>query len=118
MLKQIQCADLRVHAEVLWQVAQPSAHGVLVAQYIDARLARNRQRGGAAVRFLQRGQGAHQRGLAGAIRAEQPEHAAGNIEGDTGKGVDPIGVRLGQRADLKHADSFPWAMDRLSALFR
>ncbi|KAG1088480.1 hypothetical protein G6F40_013492 [Rhizopus arrhizus] len=71
MLQQVQRADLWIHAKILRQVAQPAAHGVLVAQHVDRRFAGDAERGRTTVGLLQGGQCAHQRGLARAVRADQ-----------------------------------------------
>ncbi|KAG0921739.1 hypothetical protein G6F32_014965 [Rhizopus arrhizus] len=111
MLQQVQRADLWIHAKILRQVAQPAAHGVLVAQHVDRRFAGDAERGRTTVGLLQGGQCAHQRGLARAVRAEQAEHAAREVQADVVECVHAVGVRLGQRTDLQHATyTFPWAM--------
>ena len=49
-----------------------------------------------AVGALQRGQRAHQRRLAGAVRPEQAEHAGRNGQRHAVERLDAVGVALGQ----------------------
>ena len=51
------------------------------------------------VGLLERGDRAHERRLAGAVRAEQAEHAGGDLERDVVEGADAVGVRLGETID-------------------
>ena len=88
--------DLGIQSKLLRQIAEHLAHVVLLAQHVDAVHAR-----GAAVGFLQRGQSAHEGGLAGAVRAEQSEHALWNGQRDVLQRLRPVGIALGETCDLK-----------------
>ena len=70
VVEQVDGRHLRVDAELLRQVAEQLAHLVLVAEHVDVAEARR-----ARVGLLERGEGAHQGRLAGAVGPEQPEHA-------------------------------------------
>ena len=50
----------------------------------------------AAVGFLQRGQRAHERGLARAVGPEQSKHALWNGERDVLQRLRPVGIALGE----------------------
>ena len=52
------------------------------------------ERDGAGVGLLEGGDGAHEGRLAGAVRAEEPEHAARDRQRDVTQRVHPVGVRL------------------------
>jgi hypothetical protein len=88
--------DFRVNAELLREVAEEVADVVLLAE--DVELAEARRAG---VRLLQRGQRAHERRLAGAVRSEQAEHAGGDGEGDAVERADAVRIGLGQTVDLQ-----------------
>ena len=90
MVEQLLGADLRVDAELLRQVAERPAHRVLVPQHVDLA-----ERDAAAVGLLQRGEDAHQRGLAGAVGPQQPVHAVRDREGDVVQRLHAVGVGLG-----------------------
>ena len=87
--------DLRIQPELLRQIAEQLADFVFLPQHVDAVEAR-----GAAVGLLQRGQRAHERGLAGAVGAEQSEHALGNGQRDVLQRLRPVGIALGEVIDL------------------
>ena len=70
VIEQVLRAHLRIDAELLRQVAERLAHLVLLLQHVDVAEA-----DAAVVRLLQRGEDAHQRGLAGAVGAEQAVHS-------------------------------------------
>ena len=53
----------------------------------------------AAVGFLQRGEDAHQRRLAGAVGAEQAVHARRDRQADVLQRLHAVGVGLGDVAD-------------------
>jgi hypothetical protein len=85
---------LLVDAEVLGQVAELAAQPFLVLQDVEAV-----EMDASAIGILQRGDGAHQRGLAGAVRPQQPEHSVGDVEADIVDGLDAIGIGLVELLD-------------------
>jgi hypothetical protein len=91
MVEEIEGGDFRIHAEVLRQVAELAAK---VAGIGDDVLAGEGDR--ALVGLLQRGDGAHQRRLAGAVGAEQAEQTVADFEGDVVEGSNAVGVRFGE----------------------
>jgi hypothetical protein len=95
VLEQLLGADLRVEAELLRQVAQRLAHGVLLVQHVDVA-----ERDSTLVRLLQRGKDAHQRGLAGAVGAEKAEHAGRDREGHVLQRLHAVRISLGHVANL------------------
>ena len=95
VVEQLLRAHLRVDAELLRQVAERLPHFVLLVQDVDIAEA-----DAALVRLLQRGDDAHQRGLAGAVRAEQAVHARRDREGDVLQRVHAVGVGLGDIANV------------------
>ena len=95
MRQQVFRRDLRIEPELLRQISQQLADFVLLPQHIDAVELR-----AAAVGFLQRGQRAHERGLACPVGAEQSEHALWNGERDVLQRLRPVGIALGEIFDL------------------
>ena len=96
VIEQALGAHLRIDAELLRQVAERLAHVVLLRQHVDVA-----ERGSLpAVRLLQRGEDAHQRRLAGAVRAEQAVHPRGNGERDVLQRLHAVGIRLGDAANV------------------
>jgi hypothetical protein len=94
VVQQLFGADFRIDAEVLRQVAQLAQQPFLVLQDVETV-----EMDAAAVGILQRRDGAHERGLAGAVRAEQAEHAIRDLEADIVDGLDAIGIRLVELLD-------------------
>src|SRR5579862_1511791 len=95
--------NLRVKAEFLRQIAKQASHFVLLPQHVDAV-----ERRLAAVRFLQCGQGAHQRRLARAVWAQQTEHALWDRQGDVRERLRSIRVAFGEVRNLQlHGNSVP-----------
>ena len=97
VVQQPRRAHGRVDAELLREVAEGAAHAVLLAQDVDG-LPRAvgvgvAERDGAGVGLLERGDRAHQRGLAGAVGPEQAVHAAADVERDVPEGVDAVNLR-------------------------
>jgi len=94
--------DLGIDAEVLRQVAEDTAHAGLVAQHVDVRAAAGiDELRRAMVGVLQRGQGSHQGRLAGAVLAEQAEHAGGNRQAHLVERAHAVGVGLGETSDVQ-----------------
>ena len=54
------------------------------------------------VRLLQRGDGAHERRLARAIRAEETEESLPDVERDVIERADTVGIGLGKPGDGEH----------------
>ncbi len=75
MVQHVERGDLGVDAEFLRQVAEDAADLIFLAEHVDA-VESDR----AGVGILQRRDGAHQRTLAGAVRADQAEHAVADGE--------------------------------------
>ena len=86
----------RIHAEILGQVAQHLANLVLGAKHIEAVHV-----DGAGIGFLQGGDGAHQRGFAGAIRAEQPVKAQRDREVHIVEGANAAFIDLVEACNPK-----------------
>jgi hypothetical protein len=101
VVEEILGRHLRVDAEVLRQVAEDLAHRVLVAQHVDLAAGQAAQRRAAGVGILQRRERSHQRRLAGAVGAEQAEHAGRNRQRDAVERANAVGVGLGEVADLQ-----------------
>ena len=95
MFEQVLRAHLRIDAELLRQVAERLAHLILLLQHVDVA-----EVDAAAVRLLQRGQDAHQRGLAGAVGAEQAVHPRRNRERHVLQRLHAVGVGLGYVANV------------------
>jgi hypothetical protein len=89
--------DAGVDAELLGQVAEDAPDGKLVAEHVGIA-----EEGGAGVGVEERGEDAHEGGLAGAVRAEESVHAGGDGEGDAIQGADAVGVgfREGVEAEV------------------
>ena len=96
VIEQALRAHFRIHAKLLRQVTERLADLVLLADDVDVA-----EGDGPAVRLLQRGEHAHQRGLAGAIGAEQAVHPRRNREGHVLQGMHAVGVGLGYAANLQ-----------------
>src|SRR5579862_1197114 len=90
----------RIHAwiytEILGKIAQHPAHFVLGAKHVDTVKA---DRPG--IRFLQRGDGAHQRRFAGAVWTQQPVKSHRNGEVDIIEGPYAALINLVQARNLK-----------------
>ena len=90
--------DPRIDAEVLRQVAQRAAQRVGIREHVDVAEADRALR-----RDLQRRDAAHQRRLAGAVRAQQPEHAARAPRGIIAvEGARAVRIDVGQVVDPQH----------------
>ena len=94
MIEQRLRAGVRIDAEFLRQVAQGLAHLFLALQHVDLA-----EHGAAAVGFLQRGQDAHQRRLAGAVGPEQAEHARRDRQADVVQRLHAVGIGLADVAE-------------------
>jgi hypothetical protein len=94
VIEQALRAHFRIHAKLLRQVTEGLADLVFLADDVDAA-----ESNGPAVRLLQRGQHAHQRGLAGPIGAEQTVHPRRNREGHVLQGTHAVGISLGDAAN-------------------
>ena len=88
--------NARVNAEVLRQIAKPAANFFLLLQHVDVT-----KRCGSAVRLLERGQRAHQRGLAGTIGAKQSVHPARNPQRDVIQCFHTIRIGFGQTLNIE-----------------
>jgi hypothetical protein len=88
--------NARIDAELLRQVTEHAPDVVLLAKHVDVA-----ERDGAGVGFLQRGDGAHQRRLAGAVRAEETEHAGRNRERDVLESFDAVRIGLREAGDVQ-----------------
>ena len=95
VIEQALRAHLGIDAEVLRQVAEGLADLVFLADDVDLA-----EGDGAGVRLLERGNHAHQRGLAGAVGAEQAVHARRNRERDVLQRLHAVGVRLGDALNV------------------
>jgi hypothetical protein len=92
--------EVGVEAELLREVAELAAELGLLFEHVDVAEA-----DAAAVGVLQGGDRAHERRLAGAVGAEQAEHAGGDREVDALQRAHAVGVGLGELADLQfHGD--------------
>ncbi len=75
MVKQVKGGDFWIDTELLGKIAEEAAHCIFLPEHVDA-IEGDR----AGVGVLQRGDDAHQGTLAGAVRAEQPEHVVADGE--------------------------------------
>ena len=89
--------DAWVDAEILRQIAQAPAQRIRLGDDVDA-VEADRPAG----RRLQCCDRAHQGRLAGAVRPEQPEHAAADLEADPIERADAIGICVDQIDDRQH----------------
>ena len=99
MVQHVVGANPRVHAEVLWQVAEPGAQFAGGGQDIQATEADSAGSGN-----LQRGDTAHQRGFARAVRPQQPEHTPGDFQRDPIQSAGAVGVDVGELFDVQHGE--------------
>ena len=90
VLQQLLGAHAGVHAEFLRQIAQHPAHGLFVAQHVDVV-----EHNTTGIGVLQRGNGAHQAGLARAVGPQQAKHARWDVETNVFQGLSAVGVGLG-----------------------
>ena len=97
VIEQVLGAHLRIDAKLLRQVAERLAHFILLIQHVDARRAWTLPLSGSC----KRGQDAHQRGLAGAVGAEQAVHPRRNREGHVLQRLHAVGIGLRYAADLQ-----------------
>lgn len=103
LIEQLLRAHLRIHAELLGQIAECLPDLVLLAQHVELA-----QVDGAFVRILKRRDHAHQRRLSSAVRPEQPEHAGGDGEADISEGAHAVRIRPRDIADAEvHGHTFP-----------
>ena len=84
----------RNQSEVLRQVTKRAPHRIRFSQGIDGAESHR-----AGIRRLQRGQRAHQRGLARTIGPQQAVHALRDGQADVVEGADAVGVGLGEVLD-------------------
>ncbi len=89
--------QVRVGPEVLRQVAEMAADGVRGGGEVGALVAE-----GAAGRAGHRGDDPHQGGLAGAVGAEQAQHAVAEGEGEAVDGAGAAPVDLGDVGQFQH----------------
>jgi hypothetical protein len=94
MVEQSLCGRIAVEAKVLRQVPEGLAHFVFLLH--DVELA---EVNAPFVGILQRGQDAHERRFAGAVRPEEAEHASLDRQGDIAEGADAVGIGLGEVVD-------------------
>jgi hypothetical protein len=66
---------------------------------LSRRAGRGAEHDGAGVGLLQRGDGAHERRLAGTVRTEKAVHPAGDVEVDVVESADAVGIGLGDAAN-------------------
>ena len=85
---------LRIDAEVLRQIAEPAPQLARIGEDVEA-VEDDRPR----VRLLQRGDGAHQRRLAGAVRPEQPEQPLADLEAHVIERADAVGIGFRKMRD-------------------
>ena len=94
MVEHVDGGHLRIDAEFLRQVAQDLANLVLLRQHVEAI-----QGDGSRVGILQRGDSAHERAFARAVRAEQPEHVVADGQGHIFERANAVGIGLGETGD-------------------
>ncbi len=87
-----------VDAEILGEVAQSPAKLLRFGDDVDAI-----EEYPARIWFLQRGDCPHERGLAGAVGAEQAEEARADFQVDTAKRPDAVCIGFGESRDPEHA---------------
>ncbi len=97
MLEHVVGADARVDPKILRQVAEPAAQCLGVGDDVDIAEGDCAAAGG-----LQRGDRAHEGGFAGAIGAEQAEHALRDQEGYIIEGTGAVGIDVGDIGELEH----------------
>jgi hypothetical protein len=89
MPEQLLRARLGIDAELLGQVAERLPHGVHLLHDVEVA-----EVDGADVRLLERGEDAHQRRLAGTVRAEQAVHSRRNRERHVLQRLHAVGIGL------------------------
>ena len=90
MIEHVFGRDARIDAEILRQIAEAFAELFFLVQSV-----KRAEMDLAAIGLLQSGDGAHERRLTGAVRAEEAIHAARNGEGDVIEGADAVGIGFG-----------------------
>src|SRR6185369_4478720 len=96
ILEELHRIELRIHAEVLRQVAESGAQGFRMRDHVVAVPAH-----AAFGRLGDRGQDAHQGGLAGAVGAEEPDHSGVDGQRELPQGPKASAVALGNVLDLE-----------------
>jgi len=102
VVQQVLGAAPGIHAELLRQVAEGLPHLPLLLHHVEVAEA-----DGPRVGLLERGEGAHQRGLAGAVGAEQAVHSGRDGERHVLQRTHAVGVGLGNLLDLQNHAVFP-----------
>ena len=97
MVQQIVGGNPRIDIEVLGQVTEEGAQLFRFAHHVN--LTKADASGG---RRLQRGDAPHQRGLPGAVGAEQAEHAFGDGEGSVIERPGPVGIDMSNAGECQH----------------
>jgi len=102
MVEQTVRGDVGVDAELLWQVAEGLAHFVLLPHHVDrvSGVRRIDEADRSGVGFLQRRDRSHQGRFAGAVRAEEAEHAGMNRQRDILERGDTVGVGFREISNL------------------
>ena len=104
VVEQLLRPHVRIDAELLRQVAQRPADVVLLPHDVESPLRACRgvaQVNRAGVRLLERGEDAHQRGLAGAVGAEQAVHPRRDRERHVLQRLHAVGVGLGHASNVQ-----------------
>ena len=94
VVQHLERRDLRVNAELLRQVAEGTAHRVLLLQYVEAA-----EPDGAAVGLLQRREGPHQGRFPGAVRSQKAEHAGGDPQRHVAQRLHAVRIGLRKIVD-------------------
>ena len=106
MVEQVVGGNARIDPEILRQVAEPLAQFLGLLENVDP------VEGYAArSRGLQRRHGPHQGGFAGAVRAEQSEHALGDGQGHIVERARTVRIDMGNVLQFQHSGS-PLCLER------
>src|SRR5688572_15912454 len=104
MVEQIEGRDLRVDAEILRQIAEPMAQASRIGDDIES-VENDRP----FVRFLKRGNGAHERRLAGAIRPEKTEETFADFKVDVVECANAVRIGFREMRDREQSwTSLSW----------
>ena len=102
MVQHVDGGHLRIDAELLRQIAEDFAHLVLLLEHVDAV-----QINGSGIGILQRGDGAHQRALARAVRTEQAEHVIADGQREILERANAVRIGFGEiRNGQRHERTF------------
>src|SRR5579862_4233021 len=94
MVKHVERRNLGIDAKFLREIAEDAADFILLAKNVNAvEIDRT------GVRLLERGDGAHQRTLSGAVRSNEAEHAVADGERKILERLHSIGVGLRETGD-------------------